>query len=57
MPSEDNAIIRFQRPRRLSVRGLPTVWSEAVWRIRIILIRIRIQEVKTFVTDPVTDPG
>ena len=27
----------------------------AVWRIRIILIRIRIQEVKKFVTDP--DPG
>ena len=27
----------------------------AVWRIRIILIQIRIQDVKKFVTDP--DPG
>ena len=31
------------------------VHLSAVWRIRIILIRIRIQDVKKFVTDP--DPG
>ena len=34
-----------------------TLVCTKVWRIRIMLIRIRIQDVKTFVTDPDLAPG